>query len=321
MRFLSIDSTASLAVVLAALVLVRLLWRRRAHVATTASWLAARPYRASILRRLPLFLLLTSLALLGVALLDPVLPYSQVTVESNGLDIVLAVDLSSSMQDEMVKHTSTAAPKTRLDSTKDALRTFIQRRRDDRIGVVVFSENAYVISPLTLDREYLLRYVDLIDNQMLRGEGMTAIGEGLALSNVLLTREAGPSTRGKVVVLFTDGENTAGREPLPVLAQSRDAGIRVHLVAIALEEQVRQKPQVKAFLQEIRRFGGRQFDANSAGDLEAASRAIDQIEKGTLVSRAYQRDVPVFQWFALPALMCLAAAFALRAVPQFIDLS
>src|SRR5258705_5240609 len=75
---------------------------------------------------------------------------------------------------------------TRLTATKDAIRSFVSSRRDDRIALIVFSDNAYVISPLTFDHEYVIRYVDLIDDQLLRGEGMTAIGDGLALANYLL---------------------------------------------------------------------------------------------------------------------------------------
>ena len=180
-------------------------------------------------------MLLIGLILLGAALLDPVIPYSEAEVQSHGLDIVIALDLSSSMQEQMERtppprtlqnltftnqDVRAARPpgKTRLEATKDAIKAFVRRRRDDRIGLVVFSDNAYVVSPLTFDHEYLIRYIDLVDNQILRGEGMTAIGEGLALSDYLLFRQAASGgRRNQVVVLFTDGENNTGREPLEVL--------------------------------------------------------------------------------------------------------
>ncbi len=111
--------------------------------------------------------------------MDPVLPFAETEVRSHGLDIVIALDLSSSMEEQMEAPPS----KTRLEATKDAIKTFVGRRVDDRIGLVVFSDNAYVVSPLTFDHHYLLRYIDMVDNQILRGEGMTAIGEGLALSD------------------------------------------------------------------------------------------------------------------------------------------
>jgi Ca-activated chloride channel family protein len=297
--------------------------------------------------------------------MQPVLPYSQTEITSRGLDIVIALDLSSSMLEEMGRvhpprslnnltfssrdsAAAAAAVKTRLSATKDAIKSFVASRRDDRVGLIVFSDNAYVVSPLTFDHDYVIRYVDLIDDQLLRGEGMTAIGDGLALSNYLLAsasaREArergrrpdlaearddpargggrqssGAARRNQVVIVFTDGENNKGRDPLEVLGESNAANIRVHMVGVDLEDEVRSKPQVQRLFQSIRRYGGRYFNANTARDLELASRAIDQTEKGLLVSRPFVRDAPVYEWFALPALIAMAAAMVLRAIPFFVD--
>ena len=306
---------------LAALGVIR--WRvRRTFVAsTTVRWLAAPRYRASWLRRLPLAVLVTAVGLLACALAEPVLPYSQAEITSRGLDIVIALDLSSSMLEELGPVGQPGTPaKTRLAATKDAIRSFVTSRRDDRIALVVFSDNAYVISPLTFDHEYVVRYVDLIDDQLLRGEGMTAIGDGLALSNDLLAKQSGGADRrNQVVILFTDGENNAGRDPLEVLRESNAANIRVHMVGVDLEEEVRNKPQVQRLFQSVGRYGGRYFNARTARDLQIASRTLDQTEKGVLVSRPFVRDAPVYDWFAVPALVCLALALALRAVPFFID--
>ena len=288
-------------------------------------------------RRLPRAVLAIAIVLLGCALMDPVLPYAQTEITSRGLDIVIALDLSSSMQEEMGRirpprtfqnltftARDSAAPvksvKTRLTATKEAIASFVASRRDDRIALVVFSDNAYVISPLTFDHAYVVRYVDLIDDQLLRNEGMTAIGDGLALANYLLTKQSsGTDRRNQVVIVFTDGENNKGRDPMEVLRESSAANIRVHMVGVDLEEEVRNKPQVQRLFQSIRRYGGRYFNASTARDLELASRTLDQVEKGLLVSRPFVRDAPVYEWFAVPALVCLALAIALRAVPFFID--
>src|SRR5436309_3719283 len=245
--------------------------RRRYVGLTTVRWLASPTYRASALRRLPLVLLVAAAALLGAALMQPVLPYLQVEIASRGLDIVIALDLSSSMLEEMGRirpprtfqnltfsTRDSAAPmksvKTRLTATKDAIKSFVASRRDDRIALVVFSDNAYVISPLTFDHEYVIRYVDLIDDQLLRGEGMTAIGDGLALANYLLARQSeSASRRNQVVILFTDGENNKGRDPLEVLGESNAANIRVHMVGVDLEEQLRNKPQRQRLFHSIGR--------------------------------------------------------------------
>jgi Ca-activated chloride channel family protein len=316
MRFLHPEMAWWLVALLATTFVARAAARRRLGVATTTPWVFDRTYRASIVRHAPAAVILTGLLLLGCALMDPVLPFAETEVRSHGLDIVIALDLSSSMEEQMEAPPS----KTRLEATRDAIKTFVGRRVDDRIGLVVFSDNAYVVSPLTFDHRYLVRYIDMVDNQILRGEGMTAIGEGLSLSTDLLARQAVvPGRRNKVIVVFTDGENTIGRDPMAALSAADGAGIRVHLVGVDLEEEITRKPAVRALLRAVTRFGGRYFNAATTRELDAASRAIDSIEKGVLVSRTFERDAPVFQWFALPSLICLAAGFALRAIPALID--
>jgi Ca-activated chloride channel family protein len=315
-RFLHVEIGGVFAILVVAALAIRYVLRRPLGLATTTAWSFDRLYRASAFRRAPLALCLVALLLLGCALMDPVIPFIETDVRSRGLDIVMAVDLSASMQEQMDR----LLPPTRLDAVKASIKAFVARRIDDRIGLVVFSDNAYVVAPLTFDHGSLVRYIDSLDGDMLRGEGLTAIGEGLGLSNVLLTKpSASHGARNTVIVLFTDGENTAGRDPMAALAQSDAAGIRVHMVGIDLEDEIRTKPQVRAFVRAVERYGGRAFNAASARELEDASRSIDAIEKGVLVRRTYERDVPVFQWFAIPALIALAAAFMLRAVPAFID--
>jgi Ca-activated chloride channel family protein len=304
--------------------------RRRFVASTTVRWLDASAYRVSSVRRLPLAGVLVTAVLVAFALMKPVLPYSEASVQSRGLDIVMVLDLSSSMQEEMDPASVEARLKrpgspgrppgqTRLEATKAAIRRFVRARRDDRIGLVVFSDNAYVVSPLTFDHEYLVHYVDMVDDQILQGEGQTAIGDGLALANYLLSRQARGTGGHQVVMLFTDGENNRGRDPIEALDQSKEAGIRVHFIGVALDREVRGKTQVRDLLRTIVKNGGRYFNADSARDLVAASAAIDAIEKGFLVNRVYVHDAPVYAWFALPALLCLAAAFVLRAVPYFVD--
>src|SRR5919201_314866 len=228
MRFLHPEFGWIVLAAVAAVALLRWRLRRRFVASNTVRWLASPQYRASIVRRLPAAILVVALVLLGLAVMQPVLPYSQAEITSRGLDIVIALDLSSSMLEEMGRirpprtfqnltftTTDSAAPmksvKSRLTATKDAIKTFVASRRDDRIALVVFSDNAYVISPLTFDHEYVIRYVDLIDDQLLRGEGMTAIGDGLALANHVLASGRDSRARAlrpnQVVIVFTDGEN------------------------------------------------------------------------------------------------------------------
>ena len=338
MRFLRPDLAWWLFGAIVVVALARWRMRGRYRAATTVSRLARGIHRASLIRRLPLAVLAVALGLIALALMAPVLPSSDIEVQSRGLDIVMLLDLSSSMQEQMERVrpsrdlsrltfttrdslTMHVAGTTRLEATKDAIKSFVMRRRDDRIALIVFSDNAYVVSPLTFDHGYLLRYIDMVDDQILRGEGMTAIGDGLALANYLLVRQAGTRQRNQVIVLFTDGESNKGRDPVDVLEESNAANIRVHFVGLDLEEEVRNKAQVQKLLDAIKRYGGRYFDANTVRDVDAASRTIDSIEKGVLVNHVHVRNEPVYQWFALPALVLLVAAVGLRAVPFFADLT
>lgn len=326
MRFLHPEYGLWIAAAFTAVALLK--WRVRWRFAAFTMVLPMRgaPFRASLFRRLPFLVLAIAAAFTALAMMQPVIPYSQADLSSKGLDIVLLLDLSSSMQEEMgsgqnTMTTSTAAGgRTRMDAVKDAVRTFIRTRRDDRIGLVVFSDNPYVISPLTFDHEYLLHYIDFVDDQLLQGEGQTAIGDGLALSNYVLSRHATASSRGhQVIVLFTDGESNRGREPVDVLKESKQALIRVHVVGVDLETDVKEKPGVRMLMAAVEDVGGRYFSADSEPDLVSASRTIDAMEKGLLVSRVYVRDVPVYQWFAIPALVALAGALGLRSIPYFVD--
>jgi Ca-activated chloride channel homolog len=325
-RFLHPEIAWWLLAALAGVVLVKWLVRWRYAASTVVRALPPRIYGASRVRRLPFVFLALALLLISGALMQPVLPYSQEDVSSRGLDIVLLLDLSSSMQEvigltpEQRVLPEPPKGKTRLDATKDALKAFVRARRDDRIGLIVFSNYPYVVSPLTFDHEYVLRYIDFVDEKILEGEGQTAIGDGPALANYVLARQAATGGRSKqVIVLFTDGEYNRGRDPVEVLAESDDANIRVHVIGVDLDEEVKEKPAVRALMATVERNGGRYFDADAERDLLAASRAVDQIEKSILVSRVFVHDVPVYQWFAIPALLCLAGAIALRAVPYFID--
>src|SRR5262249_17051935 len=325
MRFLQPQLAWWLFGALALVAIVR--WRMRGEYAasTTVSRLAGAVYRASIVRRLPLAVLAVALGLVALALMEPVVPSVDTAVQSRGLDIVMLLDLSSSMQEQMERlrpsrdlsrltfttrdsMTMHVAGTTRLEATKNAIKSFVVRRRDDRIALIVFSDNAYVVSPLTFDHGYLLRYIDMVDDQILRGEGMTAIGDGLALANYLLARQTGTTRRNQVVVLFTDGESNKGRDPLEVLQESNAANVRVHFVGLDLEEEVRNKVQVQKLVDAVKRYGGQYFDANTVRDLDRASRTIDALEKGVLVNHVHVRDEPVYQWFALPALVLIVTA-------------
>jgi Ca-activated chloride channel homolog len=313
--------------------------RRRTFVAFSAVDVLRRinPH-PSVVRRLPAVAAGAAFAALVLALMDPVIPSTETQVAAKGLDIVLVVDLSSSMQEIMAlpRPTQTLqnltfssrdlAPKrltgkTRLDTTKEALKDLIGKRQGDRLGLIVFSDHPYLVSPLTFDHENLFRYVDMLDDQILRGEGMTAIGDGIAVGTQLLARQSPEPGSHKVIVVFTDGENNTGRDPLSSLAEADGAGIRVHVIGVDLEDEIKKKPAVLQLISTVRRLGGQYFNADTTSELRAAYSQIDAMERGRLTSTVAAHSVPVFDWFARPAAWLLLAAIALRAIPFFSDLT
>jgi Ca-activated chloride channel family protein len=299
----------------------RALRRRRFVPISTGALLSAGLYGASRVRRLPVVLAAAAFGALVLALMDPVTPHSQAEVQSHGVDIALVLDLSSSMEEMMGTTTGIPMRVTRLDVTKRAIADFIGRRAPgDRIALIVFSDNAYVVAPLTFDRAYLQRYVAMIDITILRGEGMTAIGEGLATANTLLARQS-RDTRSRAIVVFTDGENNYGRDPIDALGEAHDAGSRVHLIGVDLAADITKKPDVVELIRTVERRGGRYFAADTAGQLTAASRAIDALEPGLLVTTHSIRNAPAFESFAAAAVVLICAALAFRCIPFFIDLT
>jgi Ca-activated chloride channel family protein len=312
------------ALVAAVLVFVIVQWRRRRHFAAIATHglLASSTYRASVVRRLPAAVGGLALVAMVLALMDPVVPYGEERTESVGLDIAMVLDLSSSMEERMGSGSDPSAQQTRLDVTKRVIADFIRSRPEDRIGLVVFSDNAYVVSPLTLDHGYLQRYIAMIDSQILRGEGMTAIGEGLNVANVLLARQAVPNShRDRVIVLLTDGETNFGRDPVETLQEARNAGTRVHMIAVDLDDEIKHKPAVMRLVRAVQRHGGRYFTADTAAQLTGAARAIDSLETGVVVSSRSVRNAPAFDPFAGAGILLICVALAARSVPFFIDLT
>jgi Ca-activated chloride channel family protein len=236
------------------------------------------------------------------------------------------MDLSSSMNAEMSGTGAPAGPDkrkgpTRLDRTKAALRAFINSRHGDRLGLVVFSNYAYVVSPLTLDREYLLRYLDIVDDQILRNEAMTAIGDGIDMAAFLLNKQASDPRRSKVIIVFTDGERNYGRDPMESLAETNAANIRVHLVGVDLDEQIKERPAVQALIATVRRYGGRYYEADTARELRTAYSELDSLEKSLVVTETHVANEPVYDWFALAAVGLIGLALAVNAIPFFNEMT
>ena len=169
-------------------------------------------------------LMYATLACLLLALARPQIIDSSSQVQSSGIDIMLAIDLSPSM--EALDYHKNGQDLSRVDVVKDAVGKFIQERPNDRIGMVVFAGEAYLMSPLTLDHDWLLQNVDRL-RVGLAGDA-TAIGSGLAVCANRLRDEPGKS---KIIILLTDGSNNAGKITPYAAAQAAAAlGIKIYTI-------------------------------------------------------------------------------------------
>jgi Ca-activated chloride channel family protein len=276
---------------------------------------------------LPRFLEFLALGFLIVAVLDPVLPETDRFVVKRGLDVVLVLDLSSSMQEpidlkgalERQRLGIRAKEKNRLDAVKEEMISFLRRRHGDRMGVVVFSENGYVVAPMTFDTPYLTKYVNLVDNKTLASEGQTAIGEGIHTALDLMAKQprSGGGNKGKLLVVLTDGENNTGRDVYEAINRAHNEGFRIHFIGVEVER-VRDAPRLIAAVQST---GGKYYDVRDTKQLEQTYQDIDRLEKGTFLVKTREKQVRYFYPFALIALTLIAMSIALRVIPYFVEIS
>lgn len=321
---------------LGALALVALLRQARPHNYfghSLLAYLRARVSPPPLDIYLPRLLDFVGLVCLGLALLNPVIPFAEHTVRNEGLNMALVIDLSSSMQMPVTggRRMPNGAVETRLDAVKRAVIDFIRQRKGDRIGIVVFSNSAYVVSPMTMDHPYLVNYVEMINERTLSDEGMTAIGEGMILARDLLVRQGlkdgqdGTEQHGNVIVLLTDGENNTGRPLDFALKEVRESGIKTYFIGVEVVMATTAANQgfndAPVLVSGVLSTGGRYFNARDAKQLELAYREIHTIEKGRFLTRSKLRDVPAFASFAWAALTAITAGFLLRAIPRFRELS
>lgn len=188
--------------------------------------------RGNFFLRVPLYLRLGCLAALIIAAARPLGPQEPGKRHVEGLDIVLTLDTSQSML--AMDFQLEGKRQNRLDVVKRVVEDFISKRSDDRIGLVVFGSQAFTQSPLTLDHQVLLQFLRLITIGMAGPE--TAIGDGLGTAIKRIKDVPAPS---KVVILLTDGDNTAGAiDPLEAAKLAKTLGIRVYTIAVGTNEPV-----------------------------------------------------------------------------------
>lgn len=255
---------------------------------------SARGHTGMFLSALLVWILLVSACSRPVWYGDPV------SHSVSGRDLLMAVDLSGSMEVEDFVIQNRAVK--RLTATKQVASRFIQRRSGDRIGLILFGEQAYLQAPLTFDRETVLTFLDEAAIG-LAGEN-TAIGDAIGLA---VKRLRDNDAEKKILILLTDGANTAGAvSPLQAAELAAAEGLKIYTVGIGADEMIvrdffgarRVNPSAdldEATLTAIaQKTGGRYFRARDTEELESIYTLLDELEPTITDDQVYRPRVALF---------------------------
>jgi len=269
--------------------------------------------------QLPLTLLALTLLIIGLA--RPQFGRSTTTVEASGVDMILAMDCSGSM--EAFDFKIDGQPMSRLDIVKSVVSKFIDARPNDRIGLIGFAGAPYLVSPITLDHDWLQQNLERVKIGSV--EDGTAIGSALATS---VNRLRDQPSKSKIVVLLTDGENNAGKIIPETAAQAAKAmGVKVYTIAAGVRGEA-PIPVTDAFgnkrlamarvdvdeetLKKIAaETGGKFFRATDTESLKNIYAEIDRLEKTTHQLKKFEHHTELFAWAVVPALAVLGAGIGL----------
>ncbi len=253
---------------------------------------------STLLRHVPTLFFILATVLVIVALARPQKTNEMVDQWTEGIDIMLVVDISESMQIEDFKP-------NRLESAKTVALNFIDGRFHDRIGMVIFSGDAYSLSPLTTDYDLLKAYIADISFDLIENRG-TAIGSALAVGT---NRMRESDAKSKVLILLSDGDNTAGNiDPITAAKLANAYGIKIYTIAIGKEGRV---PFGKDFfgrpryventldettLREIASIGeGEFFRVSDNQALQDVFKLIDRYEKAEIKETRYLDTTDFYQ--------------------------
>ncbi|MFH1755481.1 MAG: VWA domain-containing protein [Candidatus Latescibacterota bacterium] len=298
-------------------------WRRRREERSIAfssfRLLEGAGLEASVWKRYARIVLrIAVLLLLVLALARPQTGQSESVIHTEGVDILLVMDVSGSMQAQDFK------PKNRLEAAKGVVREFIAKRPNDRIGLVAFAAQAITQCPVTPDHDVLTRLVQEVDIGML--EDGTAVGVALATAcNRLKNSEA----QSRVVVLLTDGQNNAGSvDPTTAAKVAHSLGIKVYTIGVGTRGVVpmpvndpllgrRVVPmKVDIDTDTLKRIAditkGKFFLATDSEELKEIYNKIDELEKTKIESKTFTNYTDRFAWFVLPALCLLFIELVMR---------
>jgi Ca-activated chloride channel homolog len=251
-------------------------------------------------------------ALMIVGLARPQRSHSRTSVTANGIDIVLGLDISGSMQALDFKINNTRV--NRVAVVKSVVSKFIDERPNDRIGLVAFAAAPYIVSPLTLDHDWLQQNLERINVGI--GDDGTAIGSAIAAAvNHLRTT----ATKSKVVILLTDGVNNSGKiPPLAAAEAARALGVKVYTIGVGvrgkapipMRDQAGNTHVVMAevdvdekTLQAIAdETGGRFYRATDTDSLQKIYEQINHYETSAQTVEKFEHVEELYRWTLFPAL-------------------
>ncbi len=256
-------------------------------------------------------------AALVTALARPQTSNTSENIDSEGIDIVMAIDISGSMLAEDLQP-------NRMEAAKKVAMDFVDKRISDRIGLVVFSGESFTQCPITTDHAVLKNQIMQVKSGMLQ-DG-TAIGMGLATS---VDRLRNSHAKSKVIILLTDGVNNTGLvDPLTALEIAKAFKIRVYTIGVGTQgkapfpmpmadgsvQMVMQDVQIdEPLMKKIsKETGGKYFRATNTTDLKNIYAEIDQLEKTKVEITSYKRYAEHFFPLAMLALACILLEVVLR---------
>ncbi len=248
--------------------------------------------------------------LLTIAIARPQQTLKEEEINAEGIDIMIAMDVSLSMQAQDFKP-------DRMTVSKSLAQDFVLKRTYDRIGLVIFGGESYSQSPLTTDHQIVNTFLSQLQAGML-GDG-TAIGMGLASS---LNRLKESESKSKVIILLTDGVNNSGYiDPYQAANIAKELGIKVYSIGIGsngfangggrFNRRARVELDEKLLYHIANESGGYYYRAESSEDLESIYNAIDQLEKTKIEVNVMKRYTEEYRPFLIGGLLILLLEFLL----------
>ncbi|MBN9231058.1 MAG: hypothetical protein BGO90_11950 [Legionella sp. 40-6] len=267
-------------------------------------------------RLLSLFIPFLVWCLLIIALAGPRWVGPPQTLEREGYNLMLALDLSGSMeiQDMLVQ----GRPVSRLSVVKNAATQFVRQRSGDKIGLILFGTRAYLQTPLTYDRDNILQR--LTDASVRLAGETTSIGDAVGLA---VKKLKDVPTQGRVIILLTDGANNSGvLDPLKAAELAKDEGIKIYTIGLGAERDPRllnngflmQAAMADLDEETLKKIadttGGRYFRATDLDSLQAIYGMINQLERIKQKHHALRPQIEYYPWFTAFALLLFSGWLA-----------